>query len=155
MNISLTPFNLKLASPTNYFSRNNTSSNNNYGNTKLAPLAQDVVSFSGKAKKAVVEEPDGNVSKAKSLDESDKSAKIPYQVGRDINSECQEDLKKLKADLKKALKNVTESDANPDLPVLRGELGIHGRVKKAESILQKVSPRKLRQKEEIFKINYH
>lgn len=152
MNISLTPFNLKLASPTNYFSRNNTSSNNNYGNTKLAPLAQDVVSFSGKAKKAVVEEPDGNVSKAKSLDESDKSAKIPYQVGRDINSECQEDLKKLKADLKKALKNVTESDANPDLPVLRGELGIHGRVKKAESILQKVSPRKLRQKEEIFKM---
>ena len=58
MNISLTPFNLKLASPTNYFSRNNTISNNNYGNTKLAPLAQDVVSFSGKAKKAVVEEPD-------------------------------------------------------------------------------------------------
>lgn len=154
MDILLTPINFRLTPAKSYSNAN--SQNNfykmNFKNTNLAPLAQDCVSFGSRKKSKVVEEAEEDFSKAKTLDASDKSDKIPYQVGKDINSECQEDLKKFKADLKRGLKSVIESDSNPDLPVLRGELGIHGRVKKPASILQKVSPRKLNQKKEIFKM---
>ena len=157
MNILITPYRPQLNN-NNYLSSFGIKSYNanvfNFkGSSALAPLAHDCVSFCGTRKKKeteIVEEED--YSKAKSLDSSDMSGKITYQMGMDINKECQNNLKKLMADLKKGLRNVTESDTNPDLPVLRGTLGLHGRVKKAESILQKVPPRKLSQKKEIFKM---
>jgi len=115
-------------------------------------LTHDSVTFGSKKKKKVEDLVEEDFSNRKDLNDEDRSEKIPYQVGMAINNECQDDVKKLIADLKKGLKNITESDANPDLPVLRGKLGVHGRTKKAASILQKVPPRKLRQKQEIFKM---
>lgn len=123
-----------------------------FKNSNLAPLTKDCVTFCGKRKKPEAEEAVEDYSKAKDLDSADMSGKIPYRMGMDINKDCQDDLVKLMADLKKGLKNITESDTNPDLPVLRGQFGIHGRVKKPESILQKVPPRKLRQKKEVLKM---
>lgn len=156
MKLLITPYNNRLTGNYNSAITVNQMQTCKFQSSNLTPLTQDCVTFGNKKKKKVeevVEEVvEEDFSKAKDLDEEDRSEKISYQVGMAINNECQDDVTKLIADLKKGLKNVTESDANPDLPVLRGKLGVHGRPKKAASILQKVPPRKLRQKKEIFKM---
>ena len=152
MNISITPYNLISVQNKGLFANQNRTSQ--FQTSNLAPLQQDCVTFGASKKRKVrVEESEEDLKSAeKGLDEEDMSGKIQYATGCDINSECQRDFEKLKFDLKKGLNEVTESDRNPDLPVLRGEAGIHGRVKSAESILQKAPPRQLRNKKEIFKM---
>lgn len=153
MNIQLTPFKLH-SNYTQHTQNNNNKSYNRYSNNNLSPLAQDCVSFSGKKRKRVIEEEELDTSmKSKDLDaQSRKSNRITYLMASEINEESQKAMKKFVNTLRIGLKNVVESDKNPNLPILRGKAGIHGRVKKAASIMQKVPPRGLKTKDEIFKM---
>ena len=154
MNISITPYNIRMTSRANSTTNNQKSKAPQYQTNVLAQLQQDSVSFgaSKKIKQAIIVPIENGIDVIKNLEESDMSGKIQYQMGMDINNESQPDLTRLLSELRKGLKSLVESNQNPDLPILRGNAGIHGRVKKAESIMQKVPPRKLRQKQEIFKM---
>ena len=91
--------------------------------------------------------------KQKVLDDNKrKTNRISYLMATEISKESEVAKNKFLNTLKVGLKNVIESDNNPDRPILRGKSGIYGRVKQSTSIMQKVPPRDLRTKNEILKM---
>lgn len=127
-------------------------SNKNYSNSNLAPLQQDCVTFTAASKKNRSVSEDVSVpSKKKDLNDEERRAnKVPYELACDVYNECKEPFQKLFQVLESGLKGAVESKANPNAPIAKN--GIKGRVKSPESIMEKVPPRELRRKNEIFKM---
>lgn len=154
MNIQVTPFRLT-PNFTQHSQNNNSFNYNKFSTNNLAPLAQDSVTFTSNRKKKKVEDDAETQSTAKSKvldDNKRKTNRISYLMATEINKESEAAKNKFLNTLKVGLKNVTENDQNPDRPILRGKLGIYGRVKQSTSIMQKVPPRELRTKDEILKM---
>lgn len=119
----------------------------------LAPLAHDTVSFKGRkqnTQSAIKEVLD--IAKKKDIENEEKSNKIPYKVACAINKELEPQKDKLMTVLKEGLKDLVVSDEHPDNPIAKGHVGIHGRVKSPESIMEKIQPRALRTKKEILQL---
>ena len=153
MNIQITPF--KLTPSYTQQIQNNNHYFNKYSTNNLAPLAQDSVSFTSSRKKKKVDDDADvqNAAKSKVLDDNKrKTNRISYLMATEISKESEVAKNKFLNTLKVGLKNVIESDNNPDRPILRGKSGIYGRVKQSTSIMQKVPPRDLRTKNEILKM---
>ena len=154
MNIQVTPFRLT-PNFTQHSQNNNSFNYNKFSTNNLAPLAQDSVTFTSNRKRRQVEDDAETQSTAKSKvldDNKRKTNRISYLMATEINKESEAAKNKFLNTLKVGLKNVTENDQNPDRPILRGKLGIYGRVKQSTSIMQKVPPRELRTKDEILKM---
>ena len=122
-------------------------------NHNLAPLAQDTISFTGRAPKttsAIQEVLD--MAKKKEIDNEEKSNKISYKLACDINKELEPAKEELMTTLKDGLKDLIATDQNPDNPIAKGYIGLHGRVKSPESLMEKIQPRALRTKKEILQV---
>lgn len=151
MNIQITPFNIT-GQIRNVQNKKEERPAFRYQN--LAPLAMDTVSFCGKSKRKIIEDDDINeMAKAKNLDnEKKRTNRVSYEVCRAVNEESQLPYRKFINTLRNGLKNAVESPNHPDNPILPGKAGIYGRVKRTTSIKEKVPPRSLKNKQEIFEM---
>lgn len=155
MNISITPLSFVRQKETTASSNRTFAARPSYEYENLAPLKSDTVSFGAKTKKkaAIEEEEEFDKSKEKMSDnESKKIYRISYGVCMDINNESQQPYNKFLNNLKMGLKNAVESPTHPDNPILPGRAGIYGRVKRPTSIREKVPPRNLSKKQEVFQM---
>lgn len=98
----------------------------------MSSLPCDTVSFSGNAK--FLEQ---------------RTKEVSFRLASDINQGLQKQTKEFTGLLKKSLKNITESNNNPNNPIMAGTSGIKGRVKSPRSIIEKAISRDLRTKKEI------
>ena len=119
----------------------------------LAPLAHDTISFkSRKTRSESVIEQVLDIAKKKDIENEEKSNKISYKVACAINKELEPTKDELMSVLKEGLKDLVISDQKPNNPIAKGNVGLHGRVKSPESIMEKIQPRDLRTKKEILQL---
>lgn len=123
--INFTPYN-----NTNY--RYNTNVSGRFHTSPLKALDRDTVSFSGGEKVL-----------------TKRTKDISIKLARSVNEEVRNDGKQFLLTLRKCLKGVVESDANPNNPIMAGNAGIKGRVKTPDSIIEKALSRDLRTKNEL------
>ena len=115
--------NIQLLIPNFLSKRCNTNYNSNLNNSSypnLRPLEKDTVSFTGK----------------KIL--TNYTNEITFDVACQVEHESQKALKELLRILRKELKKLIESPAQPNKQIVAGANGIKGRVKSARSIQEKV-----------------
>ena len=140
MNIQLLTPKFNTAKFTNNYSTNSISKNN----SNLAPLQADTVSFSGKDK--VISQ-----AKNKVMQEWDPNGKN-FQEIIDLCDDFEKPLEKLLVSLRRNMKHLVASQANPDAPIMPGIAGIKGRVKSPNETAVKANSRKIFNIDDIAKM---
>lgn len=110
----------------------------------LRPLDKDTVSFGAKSRLIVnAAETAENIAKTKTAGQWNYESPISRQDIIDLAESFEEPLKKFVRTLRQELRHLVATDAKPNNPIMPGNQGIKGRVKKPKSIEIKANSRQL------------